>query len=99
MFPLLNFNVSVLTPKTAVFFVAFLPQFVEPSAGPFRRQVLFPGLLYVTLALFTDSAYAFLAGRLRRWLGGQVIQGPLPRYASGVVYIGLGVSTAVADRH
>ena len=55
--------------------------------------------LYVALALFTDSSYAFLAGRLRRWLGGQVIQGPLPRYVSGVVYIGLGVSMELADRH
>ena len=46
-----------------------------------------------------DGAYAFLASRLRRWLGGQVIQGPLPRYASGFVYLGLDVSTALADRH
>ena len=90
--------VSVLNPKIAVFFLAFLPQFVKPSRGPVPQQVLFLGLLYVALALFTDSAYAFLAGRLRHWLGGQVIQGPLPRYASGVVYIGLGLSTALADR-
>ncbi len=91
--------VSVLNPKIAVFFLAFLPQFVEPGRGSVPQQVLFLGLLYVALALFTDSAYAFLAGRLRRWLGSQVIQGPLPRYASGVVYLGLGVSTALADRH
>ena len=50
-------------------------------------------------ALLTDSTKAFLAGRLMHWLGGQVIQGPLPRVASGVVYIGLGVSTALVDRH
>jgi len=67
--------VSVLNPKIAVFFLAFLPQFVETSRGPIPQQVLLLGLLYVALALFTDSAYAFLAGRLRRWLGGQVIQG------------------------
>jgi len=91
--------VSVLNPKIALFFLAFLPQFVEPSRGPLPQQVLFLGLLYVTLALFTDSAYAFLAARLRRWLGGRVMQGPLPQYAGGVVYIGLGVSTALADRH
>ncbi len=91
--------VSVLNPKIAVFFLAFLPQFVESSRGPVQQQVLILGLLYVALALFTDSAYVFLASRLRRWFAGQVIQGPLPRYASGVVYIGLGVSTALADRH
>lgn len=91
--------VSVLNPKIAVFFLAFLPQFVEPSRGPVPQQILLLGLLYVGLALVTDGMYAFLAGRLRRWLGGGVIQGPLPRYASGVVYIGLGVGTALADRH
>ena len=91
--------VSVLNPKIAVFFLAFLPQFVEQSRGPVPQQVLLLGLLYVALALFTDSTYAFLAGRLRRCLGGQVIQGPLPRYASGVVYMGLGVGTALADRN
>ncbi len=91
--------VSVLNPKIAVFFLAFLPQFVEPSRAPVPQQVLFLGLLYVALALFTDSAYAFLAGRVRRWLGGPVIQGRLPQYAGGVVYIGLGVSTALADRN
>ena len=91
--------VSVFNPKIAVFFLAFLPQFVEPSRGPVPPQVLFLGLLYVALALFTDSGYALLAGRLRRWFGGRVVHGPIPRYASGVVYIGLGVSTALADRH
>ncbi len=90
--------VSVLNPKIAIFFLAFLPQFVEASRGPVPQQILLLGLLYVLLALFTDGAYAYLAGGLRRWLGGRVMKGPLPRYASGVVFIGLGVSTAFTDR-
>jgi threonine/homoserine/homoserine lactone efflux protein len=90
--------VSLLNPKIAVFFLAFLPQFAEPSRGPVARQVLVLGLLYVGLALCTDSTYAVLAGRLRTWLGSDVIRGPGPRYASGVVYLGLGVSTALAER-
>ena len=90
--------VSVLNPKMAVFFLAFLPQFVEPSRGPAPHQVLLLGLIYVVLALVTDSAYAFLAGSLRGWLGGRVMQGPLPRYASGVVYLGLGVGMALTGR-
>jgi len=90
--------VSVLNPKIAVFFLAFLPQFVEPSRGSIPHQVLLLGLTYVGLALITDSGYAFLAGSLRHWLGGRVMQGPLPRYASGVVYLGLGVSTALTGR-
>ena len=90
--------VSILNPKIAVFFLAFLPQFVQPSAGSSSLQVLMLGLLYVTLALFTDSAYALLASRLRGWLGSRVIQGAAPQYASGVAYLLLGVSTAFADR-
>ena len=50
--------VSVLNPKIAVFFLAFLPQFVEPNRGSVPQQVLVLGLLYVALALFTDGAYA-----------------------------------------
>jgi len=90
--------VSVLNPKIAVFFLAFLPQFAQPSRGPIPQQVMFLGLLYVALALVTDTAYALLASRIRSWLGTRVVQGPLPRYASGVVYMGLGVSTALAGR-
>ena len=90
--------VSVLNPKIAVFFLAFLPQFVEPARGPVPQQVLLLGLIYVSLALVTDSGYALLASRLRRWLGGRVTDGPLPQYASGVLYVGLGVSTALTGR-
>ena len=90
--------VSVLNPKIAVFFLAFLPQFVEPSRGPVARQVLLLGLLYVAMALVTDGAYALLAGSLRRAVKGRVLRGPLPRYASGALYIGLGVHTALAGR-
>ena len=90
--------VGVLNPKIAVFFLAFLPQFVEPSRGPVPSQVLFLGLIYVSLALFTDSAYALLAGSLRHLLGGPLMEGALPRYAGGVLYIGLGVTTALIER-
>jgi threonine/homoserine/homoserine lactone efflux protein len=89
--------VSVLNPKIAVFFLAFLPQFADPSRGPIPQQVFSLGVLYVAMALITDGAYALLAARGRQWLGRRVIQGPLPQYASGAVYLGLGVSTALAE--
>jgi threonine/homoserine/homoserine lactone efflux protein len=90
--------VSILNPKIALFFLAFLPQFVEPSRGPVPQQILLLGLIYVALALITDSGYALLADRVRRWLGGRIAQGPLPRYVSGSVYLGLGVSTALTGQ-
>ena len=89
--------VSVLNPKIAVFFLAFLPQFVDPRFGAVGRQVLALGVLYSLLAFVTDSSYAMLAARLRGWMSGPVARGPLPRYASGSVYIGLGISTALTD--
>jgi threonine/homoserine/homoserine lactone efflux protein len=90
--------VSVLNPKIAVFFLAFLPQFVDPALGAVGPQVLLLGILYVGLALVTDSAYALMAGSLRRWLSGPVMRGPLPRYLSGGVFLGLGLHAAVSGR-
>ena len=90
--------VSLLNPKIAVFFLAFLPQFVSPARGDATQQVLTLGLIYVGLALITDSAYALLAGSARRLIGVRAMQGPLPRYATGAVYIGLGVTTALSGR-
>jgi threonine/homoserine/homoserine lactone efflux protein len=89
--------VNVLNPKTALFFLAFLPQFVELEAGPVATQTLFLGLLFISLGLITDSMYALLAGTLGVWLKGRSrhrLQGA-GRYLSGGVYIGLGVATAL----
>jgi threonine/homoserine/homoserine lactone efflux protein len=90
--------VSVLNPKIAVFFLAFLPQFVDPARGPVATQIFTLGLLYVMLALVTDGMYAVLAGSVRSWIDARFMRGPVPRYASGAVYIGLGVSTALSGK-
>ncbi|MCI0714438.1 MAG: LysE family translocator [Chloroflexi bacterium] len=88
--------VNVLNPKSALFFFAFLPQFVDASAGPAALQILFLGTVFVILAMISDSTYAMLAGTLgnrlrqsRVFLRGQ-------KYLSGTVYIGLGLTTALA---
>lgn len=91
--------VSVLNPKIAVFFLAFLPQFADPRHGPVPLQILLLGLLYCALALITDGGYALLASELRGRLGPRLGRSSWQRYASGTVYIGLGVSTALADRN
>ena len=90
--------VSIFNPKIGIFFLAFLPQFVDPSAGAVPMQVLLLGLLYVALALVTDSLYVLLAASVRHLLTGAVLRGPLPHYASGAIYIGLGVTTALSGR-
>lgn len=90
--------VTLLNPKIAVFFLAFLPQFVDSRGAPVSQQVLMLGLIYVGLALVTDSSYALFAATIRRWLGGRLRQGPLPQYATGALYIGLGLNTALNGR-
>jgi threonine/homoserine/homoserine lactone efflux protein len=90
--------VSLFNPKLALFFLAFLPQFVDPSRGNAAHQVIVLGLVYIGLALITDSGYAVAAGRLGRWLVGTEAQSRWPRYVSGTIYIGLGVTTALTGR-
>jgi len=90
--------VSALNPKIAVFFLAFLPQFTDPALAPVSSQVMFLGVLYALMAFVTDSTYAVLAARIRKSVGGRLMNGPVPRRVSGVVYIGLGVGTALADQ-
>lgn len=90
--------ISVFNPKIAVFFLAFLPQFVDPVVGSVAQQLLMLGLLYVFLAICTDGAYALFAGHIRTLLSGRVMRGRVPQYASGLVYIGLGVTTALSER-
>ena len=87
--------VSVLNPKTALFFLAFLPQFVQPARGAASLQILVFGLIFVGLGIATNSIYALLAGSAGAWLKGSraFLQGQ--RYFAGGVYIVLGLTTAL----
>jgi threonine/homoserine/homoserine lactone efflux protein len=89
--------VAVLNPKTALFFLAFLPQFVDPSRGGIPLQMLTLGCIFVSMACVTDSLYALLAGTAGSWLKSspRFLQGQ--RYFAGSIYIGLGLLAALAD--
>jgi threonine/homoserine/homoserine lactone efflux protein len=89
--------VAVLNPKTALFFFAFLPQFVEPSIGSLTLQLLTLGCLFVLMAIFTDSMYAFLAGTFGQWFKEKHSFMQFERYFIATVYIGLGIMAALAD--
>ena len=88
--------VNVLNPKTALFFLAFLPQFVDSDAPHPAAQIAFLGVLFACLGLVTDSLWAIAAGTA----GGVLRQSRrfvrIQRYVTGTVYIGLGVVTALA---
>lgn len=92
--------VAVFNPKTALFFFAFLPQFVDPSKGSVTLQLFALGCLFVFMAIFTDGIYALMAGTAGQWLKNSRIFLQFERYLAGSVYIGLGLAAAVADiRH
>jgi len=91
--------VNLLNPKTAVFFLAFVPQFVRPGAGDATTQLLVISTVYVAMGLVTDGGWAVASG----WFGARLRhRGDVTRRAqraSGVVYIALGAVTAVTGRH
>jgi threonine/homoserine/homoserine lactone efflux protein len=89
--------VATLNPKTALFFVAFLPQFVDPSQGTIAGQMFVLGCIFVMLALMSDSVYALLAGTVGQWLKSSRSAGRAERYLVASVYIGLGITAALAD--
>ncbi len=87
--------VNLLNPKTAVFFFAFLPQFVNPSKGNMTGQTLLLGAIFVGMAIITDSMYALLASSLAERLRGSLHFQKGQRYFAGLVYVGLGITTAL----
>ena len=88
--------VAALNPKTALFFLAFLPQFVDPSAGSVTLQLLMLGGTFVAMAIVTDSIYALLASTAGGWLKRKQPFLRADRYLVGSVYIGLGVTAALS---
>ncbi len=97
-----GYLVGLLNPKTALFFLAFLPQFVDPGQGAVALQIAILSLVFTAIASVSDGAYALLgvtAGHKLRaiWRSRGISR------ASGCVYIGLGVTAALShgrpERH
>jgi threonine/homoserine/homoserine lactone efflux protein len=93
-----GFVVNLFNPKTAIFFLAFLPQFVDPARGALHWQILILGLTFMALGILSDGMFALAAGaagnflrRNRRFLRFQ-------RWFAGTSFIGLGVTAALATR-
>jgi threonine/homoserine/homoserine lactone efflux protein len=93
-----GFVVNVLNPKTAIFFLAFLPQFADPAAGPIAPQIVLLGVIWIVLGMASDGTYALLAsllaGRLRRSARAR----RRLDVGSGLVYLGLGAFVAFTGK-
>ncbi|HZB50970.1 MAG TPA: LysE family translocator, partial [Mycobacteriales bacterium] len=90
------FAVGISNPKVALFFLAFLPQFVSPAAGSATAQVLVLGLVFFAVATVLDLGWALLAGLLAGWLRRHPALFRRQRLVTGPVYLGLGAYAAVA---
>jgi threonine/homoserine/homoserine lactone efflux protein len=82
--------VELGNPKVALFFLALFPQFIHPDAGPAALQVLILGSMFVSIALASDSVYAFGSGRLRALFARRPKLHRRQQRATGLVYLGLG---------
>jgi threonine/homoserine/homoserine lactone efflux protein len=88
--------VNVLNPKTALFFLAFLPQFVDPNAGPVAPQMLVLGTLLVGLGVLSDGTYALLAAGAGNKLRSAARARRRLEKISGGVFVALGLAAAFA---
>lgn len=89
---------NLLNPKIALFFLAFLPQFVSPASGSAAGQMLLLGLVFTVLALLVFNVIAYFSGTLGDWLARKPAFAGGLRWFSGSVLIGLGLRLALPER-
>ncbi|PYS51509.1 MAG: RhtB family transporter [Acidobacteria bacterium] len=87
--------VNLLNPKTALFFLAFLPQFIVPARGRVWMQIISLGAILVLFGTLSDMTYALAAGSIGNWLRGNLKFLRAQRYFAGSIYLGLGALTAL----
>ena len=90
--------VEMLNPKTALFFLAFLPQFADPGAGPLAPQLLLLGAIVTLTAIPCDAFVAVAAGAAAQALARRPLYGRVQKWLSGSVLLGLGTYVAASER-
>ena len=91
-------SVNILNPKVGLFFVALLPQFIDPARGSPALQFLLLGILLACLAFVTDTLYVLVAGLAGKRLGNPKSPSAWRRWLAGITYLTLGVLSALMDR-
>ena len=88
--------VNVLNPKTALFFLAFLPQFLDVSRGEVAVQIVIFGFIFIVLGIFIDGLWAIIAGTVGERLKLNMRYSGARRYFGGSTLIALGVGSALS---
>jgi threonine/homoserine/homoserine lactone efflux protein len=91
--------VNILNPKTALFFYAFLPQFLDPHRGSVPLQAAVLGAMFVLIALVSDSMWALASGSAAGWFRDKPLAVRLERWVTGSVLVGLGAVAALSGAH
>jgi threonine/homoserine/homoserine lactone efflux protein len=89
--------VNILNPKTALFFFAFLPQFVDVEAGSVGLQIAVLGVFFILIAVVSDGTYALAAGTASDWLRENPRFVRAERWVTGPILVGLGVASALSS--
>ena len=92
-----GFTVGVTNPKTIVFFVAFLPQFVNEPAGHTGPQLALLGLAFGAMCVASDSVWALAASKARGWFARRPHRLDTLGVAGGVMMIGLGATMSASE--
>lgn len=89
---------NVLNPKVALFFLAFLPQFIHPEKGNVAVQILLLGLWFNFSGTVVNCVVAFLFGKLGNWLANKQTFIKWQNKITGILLLGLGIKVALSSR-
>ncbi len=90
--------VAVLNPKVAIFFLAFLPQFVEAGAGSVSAQLFLHGSLIIVVAALVEPPLILIGGKLTGFLSNNTQVSRWMDRGLGALFVGLGIKLATSDR-
>jgi len=89
---------NITNPKVSIFFLAFLPQFADPSRGPIWLQLLMLGGLFILATILVFGGIALLAGTLGQWLNRSDRAQKILNRVAGTVFLGLALKLATTKR-
>ncbi len=89
---------NITNPKVSIFFLAFLPQFADPTRGPISLQLLLLGGLFILATILIFGGIALLAGALGQWLNRSERSQKVMNRIAGTVFLGLAIKLATTER-